>query len=95
MRTHRIGQLMSISGTVTRTSEVRPELFYGHFLCKKCGTAHPGVEQQFQFTEPPICRSPQCTSKDFQLVLDKSSFIDWQRVRVQENADEIPAGNDF
>lgn len=24
---------------------------------------------------------------------DKSKFVDWQRVRVQENADEVPAGS--
>jgi hypothetical protein len=34
MNTDKIGRLLSISGTVTRTTEVRPELMYGHFLCK-------------------------------------------------------------
>ncbi|WP_455409866.1 hypothetical protein [Lacticaseibacillus paracasei] len=33
LRTHKIGRLVSISGTVTRTSEVRPELLYGTFTC--------------------------------------------------------------
>ncbi len=94
VRTNKIGRLMSISGTVTRTSEVRPELFYGHFICRKCNTVHGGVEQQFQYTEPVVCKNPQCAkSNDFQLILDKSTFIDWQRLRVQENADEIPAGS--
>ena len=31
LRTERIGQLVSITGTVTRTTEVRPELLYGTF----------------------------------------------------------------
>ena len=31
---------------------------------------------------------------DFQLNLGQSSFVDWQRLRVQENADEIPPGRD-
>lgn len=94
VRTAKIGRLISISGTVTRTSEVRPELFYGHFLCKKCGSVHPAIEQQFQYTEPPVCKNPQCGQKNnFQLVVEKSLFIDWQRLRVQENADEIPAGS--
>jgi len=34
MTTEKIGRLISISGTVTRSSEVRPELFFGHFICK-------------------------------------------------------------
>jgi DNA replicative helicase MCM subunit Mcm2 (Cdc46/Mcm family) len=29
---------------------------------------------------------------DFQLNLEQSTFVDWQRLRVQENADEIPPG---
>jgi DNA replicative helicase MCM subunit Mcm2 (Cdc46/Mcm family) len=54
---------------------------------------HPAVEQQFQFTEPQICKNPQCKpAGDFQIVPEKCAFVDWQRLRVQENADEIPAG---
>jgi DNA replicative helicase MCM subunit Mcm2 (Cdc46/Mcm family) len=34
MATDKIGRLISISGTVTRSTEVRPELFYGAFLCE-------------------------------------------------------------
>ena len=29
---------------------------------------------------------------NFRLNLEKCSFVDWQRLRVQENADEIPPG---
>lgn len=47
MSTNKIGRLLSISGTVTRSSEVRPELLYGAFTCNQsmsnssslCGTA--------------------------------------------------------
>lgn len=93
MRSNRIGQLIALSGTVTRSSEVRPELLSGSFICRKCGTLHTDVEQQFQYTEPYICKNNACTARDFQLNLEKSLFVDWQRLRVQENADEIPAGS--
>ena len=29
----------------------------------------------------------------FELDLEKSKFVDWQRIRVQENSDEIPPGS--
>ena len=93
MRTDRIGRLICISGTVTRSSDVRPELLFGNFTCRKCGTGHPQVEQQFQYTEPQVCRNSECTSRDFNLVVQDSTFVDWQRLRVQENADEIPPGS--
>jgi DNA replication licensing factor MCM6 len=33
-----LGRLMSIHGTVTRTTEVKPELILGAFKCVECGT---------------------------------------------------------
>ena len=39
LKAENIGQLTSFSGTVTRTSEVRPELLTGSFKCMECGTA--------------------------------------------------------
>lgn len=83
MSTDKIGRLISISGTVTRSSEVRPELFYGAFMCNTCNTSHPHVEQQFQYTQPQVCKNPDCPGTQFQIVIDKSSFVDWQRLRVQ------------
>lgn len=56
LRMTRLGKLMSISGTVTRTSEVRPELVYGTFTCKDCGGIMHNVEQQFKYTE--VGRTP-------------------------------------
>ena len=38
LKSVKIGRLVSITGTVTRTSEVRPELMYGKFTCQECGT---------------------------------------------------------
>lgn len=55
LRMERIGQLMSISGTVTRTSEVRPELVSGTFTCETCRTTIYDVEQQFKYTEVGGC----------------------------------------
>lgn len=56
LRTDRIGTLMSISGTVTRTSEVRPELLFGSFICEVCGGLVNDIEQQFKYTEV-CCRT--------------------------------------
>lgn len=51
LRTEKIGKLISIGGTVTRTSEVRPELVFGTFVCEECKTIVRDVEQQFKYTE--------------------------------------------
>lgn len=94
LRTDKIGTLVSICGTVTRTSEVRPELLYGAFKCHECATVVTDVEQQFKYTEPTFCRNPLCTNQTrWTLETSQSKFVDWQRVRVQENSDEIPPGS--
>lgn len=51
LRMDKIGRLASISGTVTRTSEVRPELLFGSFICEVCNGLVHDVEQQFKYTE--------------------------------------------
>lgn len=50
LRTDKVGRLVSISGTVTRTSEVRPELLYGAFTCQLCKNTVRDVEQ---YVSPP------------------------------------------
>ncbi|PSR93780.1 hypothetical protein PHLCEN_2v4675 [Hermanssonia centrifuga] len=94
LRTDKIGTLMSISGTVTRTSEVRPELLYGSFVCEVCGGIVNEIEQQFKYTEPSLCPNPTCGNRTaWQLQIDSSKFTDWQKVRIQENPSEIPTGS--
>jgi DNA replication licensing factor MCM6 len=85
---------VSFNGTVTRTTEVRPELLYGRFLCGECGVLSPPIEQQFKYTEPTACLQPTCNNRmRWTLDMARSRFADWQRLRVQENADEIPPGS--
>ena len=92
LRTDRIGQLSAVGGTVTRTSEVRPELVHGAFSCSECQSTTI-IYQQFRYTEPKQCSNTACHNhSNWKLLLEQSVFVDWQRVRVQENADEIPPG---
>ncbi|KAJ1914764.1 MCM DNA helicase complex subunit mcm6 [Mycoemilia scoparia] len=94
LRTDKLGQLTSVSGTVTRTSEVRPELVNGAFRCDECSKEVPGVIQQFKYTEPSLCIDPNCQNRTlWTLMVDQSQFSDWQRIRLQEHASEIPAGS--
>ncbi|KAG8703276.1 MCM DNA helicase complex subunit mcm6, partial [Ceratobasidium sp. 423] len=94
MRMGSVGRLSAISGTVTRTSEVRPELLYGVYSCAACRALAPEVEQQFKYTEPSLCQNPLCGNRDgWDLSIPQSRFADWQRLRVQENASDIPTGS--
>ena len=93
LKSNMIGRLASITGTVTRSSEVRPELLTGSFTCLLCNATVSPVEQQFKYTEPLSCTNQTCANRtSWQLNMSESRFVDWQRLRIQENADEIPSG---
>ncbi|KAI4112687.1 MAG: hypothetical protein LQ345_006199, partial [Seirophora villosa] len=94
LRTASIGKLLSISGTVTRTSEVRPELYLATFICEACRSVIPNVEQTFRYTEPTQCPNATCGNRQgWRLDIRQSTFVDWQKVRIQENSSEIPTGS--
>ncbi|KAI0127142.1 MCM2/3/5 family-domain-containing protein [Xylariales sp. AK1849] len=94
LRAKNIGQLLSISGTATRTSEVRPELSVATFVCEACRAVVPNVEQTFRYTEPTQCSNTICNNRmAWQLDIRHSTFVDWQKVRIQENSSEIPTGS--
>ena len=94
LRAESIGHLLSISGTVTRTSEVRPELYMATFICENCGNVVANVEQIFRYTEPTQCPNLTCMNRTgWRLDIRQSTFVDWQKVRVQENSSEIPTGS--
>jgi DNA replication licensing factor MCM6 len=94
LRSAQIGQLLSISGTVTRTSEVRPELSLATFACESCRTVVQNVEQTFRYTEPTQCPNSTCQNRvAWRLDIRHSTFVDWQKVRIQENSSEIPTGS--
>ncbi|KAF2226907.1 MCM2/3/5 family-domain-containing protein [Elsinoe ampelina] len=94
LRTEQIGKLASISGTVTRTSEVRPELLLATFICEACNTVVPNVEQVFRYSEPTQCPNSTCGNRQgWRLDIRQSTFVDWQKVRIQENSSEIPTGS--
>lgn len=73
-----LGRLMSIHGTVTRTTEVKPELNIGSFKCLECSTIFQGMEQQFKYTEPVRCINDKCMNKvRWELINSDSVFMDW------------------
>merc|ERR1719491_1438802 len=96
LKTEKLGRLLTMCGTVTRTSEVKPELLVGTFQCNECMREVSGVEQQFKITEPAMCPSRNCGNRTNWTLLGESRTTrwgDWQRIRLQENENEVPAGS--
>jgi len=96
LRTEKLGRLVTICGTVTRMTEVKPELLVGTFQCNECSREVSGVEQQFKVTMPAVCPSRNCGNRQNWTLLAESRTTrwgDWQKIRLQENENEVPAGS--
>ncbi|XP_048579997.1 zygotic DNA replication licensing factor mcm6-A [Nematostella vectensis] len=93
LTSQKIGSLLRISGQVVRTHPVHPELVTATFTCLDCQTVIKDVEQQFKYTQPTVCRNPICQNRArFALDINKSRYVDFQKVRIQETQAELPRG---
>lgn len=94
LRASKCAQLVKIVGQVVRTHSVHPELISAAFECIDCGTEILNVEQQFKYTLPSICPNTTCNNRTkFRLLLHKSRFVDFQKVRIQELQADLPRGS--
>jgi DNA replication licensing factor MCM4 len=86
-----INQLQSVSGMVIRVSGVIPEMREALFQCSVCSANRSVEVDRGRISEPSICA--HCGgSHSFQLLHNRSLFIDKQQVKLQEAPDEMPAG---
>ncbi|EYB87267.1 hypothetical protein Y032_0266g725 [Ancylostoma ceylanicum] len=90
----KIGAMVCITGQIVRTHPVHPELSRATFICEDCGVTTRNVLQQFRYTQPSRCTNPQCMNRNrFSLDVDDSSFVDFQKIRIQETQAELPRGS--
>ncbi|KAJ3448023.1 intein-containing DNA replication licensing factor mcm4 precursor [Anaeramoeba flamelloides] len=86
-----IDQLVSINGMITRTTSVIPDLKSGFFQCKRCNFSTVGYVERGKIDEPVMCGN--CGAKfSMNLIHNRSTFVDKQLIKMQENPDSIPEG---
>ncbi|PIC38843.1 hypothetical protein B9Z55_010724 [Caenorhabditis nigoni] len=90
----KVGGLVRIAGQIVRTHPVHPELSRACFVCEDCGVSTRDVQQQFRYTQPTKCANPQCMNRTrFSLDVNSSTFVDFQKIRIQETQAELPRGS--
>ncbi len=97
IRSEFIGKLVMIEGILVRSTPVKEKIAKARFLhCTDEGCHEfdwPDDEVVGEYIEkPPLC--PVCGKRSGQLQLlpEKSQFIDWQKIVIQERPEEIPPG---
>jgi len=88
-----LGNLAMVEGIIVRSTPVNPMVMRAAFKCKRCETIQY-IEQTSPFLRAPFaCSDPACRSKGpFDFIQEESTFIDFQRVRIQERPEDLPPG---
>jgi len=85
-----INKLVSISGMVVRSSEVKPLAKKIAYKCTNCSTVTEAQLKGLVMKKPVKC--PTCSEKELEMDPESSIFIDFQMVRLQELPEDLPAG---
>lgn len=94
LRSVHLGQFLSIEGIIRRATEVRPKLKTAAFKCSDCGGITEIIQEGVRLQEPTKCVHCGKTKPKirFKLVLDKSEFVDTQRLEIQDNPENLRGG---
>ncbi|MBI3841116.1 MAG: ATP-binding protein, partial [Thaumarchaeota archaeon] len=85
-----LDKMLSVSGMVVRTSELRPLMTSAAWVCP---SGHLTYEDQDDFALQRPAKCELCgEAKNFELDRKQSRFIDFQVIRVQESPEELPPG---
>ena len=96
VRSEHIGKLVQVEGIVTRMHPIRSRMVKAVFRHDKCESEFQWPQDEEELGErvekPSIC--PVCGEGGgrFLLVGDKSEYVDWQKIVVQEKPEDVPGG---
>ena len=99
LRAKHLGTFVAVEGLVRKATEVRPKVTIAEFECVRCH-AHTTVEQDgMQFREPLECSKDTggcgrgTGSTRFVLLTDPSTFVDTQKIEIQEAPEGLRGGS--
>lgn len=91
LRSEDVGKFLAMEGLVRKVTDVRPKLVMGVYECPYCGHETSIPQDGDKLREPFICEG--CEKKaQFNLLIPKSTFIDAQKILVQEDLEDLRGG---
>lgn len=92
-----IGQLVTVRGIVTRTTDVKPKVTIATYTCDQCGCETFQPVRGLDYTPLFECTSSVCQANK---ALGKttaqirgSKLVKFQEIKLQEHSDHVPTGN--
>ena len=87
-----INKVTSVSGMVVRSSEIKPLAKELNYKCPDGHITQIILLKGMSVHAPAKCSDPKCTHRDLELDPEKSKFIDFQILRLQELPEDLPPG---
>ncbi len=97
LRADHLGKLVAVEGLVRKVTTVKPRITYALFRCARCNS-EIWVEQKGMFLkEPLMCNNPDgsCNKQATRFIedLEASSYIDTQKIEIQERPEGLRGGS--
>ncbi|MDD4250979.1 MAG: minichromosome maintenance protein MCM [Candidatus ainarchaeum sp.] len=81
-----LGKLICVEGLVRQITDVLPKLQTAVWKCKRCGNIYKTLQEKQRIIMPNMC---ECHSREFDLVEEKSLFVDYQKIQIQEPLEKL------
>ncbi|HNW05899.1 MAG TPA: minichromosome maintenance protein MCM [archaeon] len=78
--------LVSAEGMIRQITERLQKMTDAHFICRKCQNSYNIKQTSQTLTKPVVC---DCKSREFDLDLEQSKFIDYQKLEIQEPIENL------
>ncbi|MEO2151304.1 MAG: DNA replication licensing factor, partial [Thermococcus sp.] len=86
-----INRLIQVEGIITRVSEVKPFVQRAVFVCRDCGNEMIRLQRPYEnLVKPAKCDA--CGSRNIELDVEKSRFINFQSFRLQDRPESLKGG---
>ncbi len=98
LRSKHLGKFIAVEGLVRKATEVRPRMVDAVFECKRCSAIIKEAQDGLIFKEPLECYKEQAgcgrtaASTKFKLLNDISTYIDTQKIELQESPEGLRGG---
>ena len=86
-----INKFIQVEGIITRMTEVKPFVSRAVYICKDCGHEMVRLQKPYAtLVKPNKCEA--CGSRNVELDVDKSTFLNFQSFRLQDRPESLKGG---
>ncbi|MCX8158193.1 MAG: minichromosome maintenance protein MCM [Candidatus Diapherotrites archaeon] len=86
LNSEKINKIVVIDGLVKLTSDVLPRIKEIAWECRRCGNIIKTIQRDTTPNPPYACA---CENKTFKILTESSSFVDFQRLEIQEPLEQL------